>query len=249
LICFVSAYLMCGSSSKNCKVPSDLNPCVTARAWEHARGCAILLLQLGSVARGAGRGKPRYPAKACPGHTSILFILLKVHNFMRPNKGRAALQLGGEARGADAAVDAAAAPQELRFADSRGLVARHAWLPGGRLLVGFSTGGRPSTMQRNVVACSARSWTPAPRPLRRHQAYMRITTCQAPLQEGLLAMTPCCPSAWLCRMSNEPMRQMRGGLPQPPLQGLLYSQREAGELAPVCRERGAARRRRPCPRP
>ena len=32
------------------------------------------------------------------------------------------------------------APLELRFPDSRGLVARHAWLSGGHLLVGFNTG-------------------------------------------------------------------------------------------------------------
>ena len=36
--------------------------------------------------------------------------------------------------------DAAPAPLELRFPDSRGLVARHAWLSDGRLLVGFSNG-------------------------------------------------------------------------------------------------------------
>ena len=34
----------------------------------------------------------------------------------------------------------APAPLELRFPDSRGHVARHAWLSGGRLLVGFSSG-------------------------------------------------------------------------------------------------------------
>ena len=49
----------------------------------------------------------------------------------------AALQLNDGGGGEPEAVPA---PLELRFPDSRGLVARHAWLSDGRLLVGFSTG-------------------------------------------------------------------------------------------------------------
>ena len=44
---------------------------------------------------------------------------------------------GGEGAGS---ADAAAPPLELRFVESRGQIARHAWLGRGLLLVGFSSG-------------------------------------------------------------------------------------------------------------
>jgi hypothetical protein len=109
----------------------------------------------------------------------------------------AALQLGCEARDAAAAVGAAAAPQELRFADSRGLVARHAWLPGGRLLVGFSTGGRPSHVRRDLLTRSARSWTPAHTPLRRHQAHVVNNPSSSSPRRGCLPFS--LPAPHLCK--------------------------------------------------
>ncbi len=44
---------------------------------------------------------------------------------------------GGEGAGS---AEAAAPPLELRFVESRGQIARHAWLGRGLLLVGFSSG-------------------------------------------------------------------------------------------------------------
>lgn len=44
---------------------------------------------------------------------------------------------GGEGAGS---ADAAAPPLELRFVESRGQIARHAWLRRGLLLVGFGSG-------------------------------------------------------------------------------------------------------------
>jgi len=209
-------------------------------------------------AAAAGQRGSRRKAQQAPVHSqgmprsgvhTFSFILSYVHNDMRPKKKTRSVAVGlrGARRGCGGRRRGGAAGAALRRQPRPGgapcLAARRAaacWL---------QHGWAPFTHAADLVARSARSWTPAPRPLRRHQAHMRTTTCPAPLQQGLLAMTPCRPSAWLCRISDEPMRHMRGGLPQPPLQGLVYSQREAGELAPVCRERDAARRRRPCPRP